>query len=159
MKTRRRGRRIAVTTGLCVLLIGLAVIVWYREEIRASYALWVNFERLPDNERGYAEYRHRATGMLFVPLRAQFDSMVVIRVLDVFQEFVNDRDHIPDTILVISVSLRFDEIEDQVKSCVHVPLDTRTTWKQDLLHRLEIRRVFANRDSIPTMLQLHIGWE
>ena len=68
MNARRRGRRIAITTGLCVLLIGLAIVLWYREEIRASYVLWKNFERLPDNERGYAEYRHRTTGMLFVSL-------------------------------------------------------------------------------------------
>ncbi len=66
MKTRRRGKRIAITTGLCVLLIGLAVIVWYREQIQVSCVLWVNFERLPNNNRGCAEYRHRATGMLFV---------------------------------------------------------------------------------------------
>ena len=68
MNTRRRGKRIALITDVCVLVIGLAAIVWYRAEIRASYTLWVNFERLPDNERGYAEYRHRATGMLFVRL-------------------------------------------------------------------------------------------
>ena len=66
--TTRRGRRIALITGICVLVTGLAAIVWYRAEIRASYALWVNFERLPDNARGYAEYRHRATGMPFVRL-------------------------------------------------------------------------------------------
>ena len=68
MTTRRRGKRIALTTGLCVVVIGLAVMVWYREEIRTSYSLWKTFERLPDNERGYAEYRHRATGMVFVKL-------------------------------------------------------------------------------------------
>jgi len=55
MSAGRRGMR-AESTGL------------YREEIRASYVLWVNFERLPDNERRFPEYRHRATGMVFVRL-------------------------------------------------------------------------------------------
>ena len=68
MSTKRTGRRIALATGLCVLVIGLAVIVSYREEIRTSYVLWKNFERVPDYERGYTDYRHRATGMLFLRL-------------------------------------------------------------------------------------------
>ena len=58
MSTGARGRRTALTTGLCVLVVGLAIVVWYREEIRTSYLLGKNFEPLPNNKRGYAEYRH-----------------------------------------------------------------------------------------------------
>lgn len=58
----------ALVLGLCVLVVGLAIVSSYREEIRASYTLWKNFERLGNGETGYPEYRHRTTGMVFVKL-------------------------------------------------------------------------------------------
>lgn len=35
----RRGRRIALASGLGVLLTGLSIVFWYRERIHASYLL------------------------------------------------------------------------------------------------------------------------
>lgn len=68
MVTRRRGRTIALASGLCVLVVGLVVVAGYDEEIHASYVLWKHFERLASNKRGCPEYRHRTTGMVFVKL-------------------------------------------------------------------------------------------
>jgi len=63
----RGGRTTLLTAALVVA--GLFAGLWtFRRELLAFFILRDQFERLPHNEQGYAEYRHRATGIVFVRL-------------------------------------------------------------------------------------------
>ncbi len=62
MRTRRRGRRIALTTGVCLLVL----VGWYHSELRTWYLFWKQFESLGRNDQGYPEYRHRQFGIVMV---------------------------------------------------------------------------------------------
>ncbi len=66
MRTRRRGRRIALITGVCVLVIGVALVGWYHNELQTWYLFWKQFESLGKNDQGYPEYRHRQFGIVMV---------------------------------------------------------------------------------------------
>ena len=60
----RRGRKIAITAGaLALVVLGLATwLSW------PHLRFWWLFEPLGPNAQGYAEYRHRKTGIVFVSL-------------------------------------------------------------------------------------------
>ena len=57
-----------VFTGLAVLVVAFVVVVGYWTEIVEWYRFRQLFESLGRNEQGYAEYRHRETGIVFVSL-------------------------------------------------------------------------------------------
>ena len=62
---RRKGRTVAIVAGAGVLALTLLIGVYWQE-----IASWVKFvylfESVGRNEQGYAEYRHRQTGIVFV---------------------------------------------------------------------------------------------
>ena len=63
-----RPRRVTLLVGLLVFAL-VPVAAWlYRHEIRAWYDFRQEFERLPENEQGHPEYRHRRTRIIFVRL-------------------------------------------------------------------------------------------
>ena len=66
MNNRTKGKRVVIIAGtfLVVLVLGTVWLSW--DNIRSWYSFWRQFERLPDNEQGYPEYRHRETGIVFV---------------------------------------------------------------------------------------------
>ena len=66
MRTPRRGRRIALITGVCLLVIGVALVGWYHNELQTWYLFWKQFESLGKNDQGYPEYRHRQFGIVMV---------------------------------------------------------------------------------------------
>ena len=61
-----KGKRLT----LLVAWVGVALVVViagiYRDDIVVWYRLTRDFERLPQNEQGYPEYRHRQTGIVMV---------------------------------------------------------------------------------------------
>jgi formylglycine-generating enzyme required for sulfatase activity len=60
----KKGRSLAILTGVALVAL-LAVLVWVnREHIRFLF----DFESLGLNAQGYAEFRHRKTGIIFVRL-------------------------------------------------------------------------------------------
>lgn len=65
---RSKGKRLALAIGVLVVLIIAGVTIASWDTIRAHYVFWRRFERLPDNEQGYPEFRHRQTGIVFVGL-------------------------------------------------------------------------------------------
>jgi len=68
MKRSSPGRRAALLAA-CAVLVLLLVLGWSaRAQIRARYLLTTQFERLPANPQGLAEYRHPETGVIFVHL-------------------------------------------------------------------------------------------
>ncbi|MEM7230968.1 MAG: formylglycine-generating enzyme family protein [Planctomycetota bacterium] len=67
-KTTKRGKWIALTAGLGVLVLGGVIGVVYRSEILAWYDFYQLFESVGRNEQRYSEYRHRQTGIVFVSL-------------------------------------------------------------------------------------------
>ena len=64
--SRRGGKKQALLAGGIVLVLLLTILALFQDYIRSWYQLWKQFERLADNEQGYAEYRHRETGIVFV---------------------------------------------------------------------------------------------
>jgi len=68
MPRTKNGRRIALLSGVVVVAV-LAVSVWVnRQEVRAWYLFWREFESLGKNAQGYLEYKHLQTGIVFVAL-------------------------------------------------------------------------------------------
>ena len=65
MKTRRKGRTIAISVGIGVAVLIAILGLRFRHDLRAWYLLATEFDRLPDNSEGFAEYRHERTGMVF----------------------------------------------------------------------------------------------
>ncbi len=64
----KKGRKVALVAGLALVVLSVAMVWTYWEEIRSWYALWRDFEALGKNAQGYPEYRHRQTGMVMVGL-------------------------------------------------------------------------------------------
>ncbi len=65
MKKRNKSRTGLLT--ICVLAVIFLAVAWaYRRELRAWYLFVTRFERLPENQQGYPEYRHRQTGVVMV---------------------------------------------------------------------------------------------
>ena len=60
---------LAVSASIAVAgALYLAFLCIYNEETRTRYLLWKNFENLGRNEQGFAEYRHKETGITFILL-------------------------------------------------------------------------------------------
>ena len=59
-----RGRTPALAAAVTVVVI-IAVVIW---STWADIRFWMDFEKLGPNEQGYAEYRHRDSGIVFVSL-------------------------------------------------------------------------------------------
>ncbi len=68
MESHKKGRKVALVAGLALVVLSVAMVWTYREEIRSWYAFWRDFESLGKNAQGYPEYRHRHTGIVFVGL-------------------------------------------------------------------------------------------
>ena len=66
MDKKRKGKWVALLGGAIVLVVVGLIVSLYRREIRTWLLLLTRFERLPDNEQGYPEYRHKETGIIFV---------------------------------------------------------------------------------------------
>ncbi len=66
MKKRSKGRRTSLVVAIAVVATLLLIGFGLRREMRAWYVLFTEFERLPNNEQGYSEYRHVQTGIVFV---------------------------------------------------------------------------------------------
>ena len=62
---RRKGRTVAIVAGAGVLALALLLGVYW-EEIAAWIKFVRTFEDIGTNEQGYAEYRHRETGIVMV---------------------------------------------------------------------------------------------
>ena len=62
---RRKGRTVAIVAGVGVLALALLLGVYW-EEIAAWIKFVRTFEDIGTNEQGYAEYRHRETGIVMV---------------------------------------------------------------------------------------------
>ncbi len=58
------GRKVALASAIALLLL-LPVVLWTSW---ADILFLIDFESLGLNEQGYAEYRHRQTGIVFVSL-------------------------------------------------------------------------------------------
>ena len=63
-----RGRKLAAITGGCLLGATGAGVLVFRKAIYSQYILATRFERLGANGQGYCEYRHVATGIVFIRL-------------------------------------------------------------------------------------------
>jgi formylglycine-generating enzyme required for sulfatase activity len=70
MPAKRRGIRIAVFAASTVLLVAIVVIFLNWPHLVAWYEFRQQFETLDSNAQGYAEYRHRQTGIVFVRVPA-----------------------------------------------------------------------------------------
>ena len=68
MSVKRRGKGRTLTAGAVALLVGLALLVYFKDELKAWYVVWTQFERIETNPQGYAEYLHRRTDIVFVRL-------------------------------------------------------------------------------------------
>ena len=68
MSLERRGKGPTLAAGAAVLLVGLALLVYFSDELKGWYVVWTSFERIETNPQGYAEFRHRRTGIVFVRL-------------------------------------------------------------------------------------------
>ena len=68
MQKSLKGRRTALLAGFVLLCLALAILYSYRGELRAWYEFYQQFESLGKNDQGYPEYRHLATGIVFVSL-------------------------------------------------------------------------------------------
>ncbi len=64
----KKGRKVALLAGLALVVLSVAVVWTYWEELRSWYAFRRDFERLGKNVQDYPEYRHRETGIVFVGL-------------------------------------------------------------------------------------------
>src|SRR5262245_59263003 len=65
----RRGRRAALMAGLALLVVLLFAGYYSRDIVQGVGFKW-RFEQLGQNVQGYAEYRHRKTGIVFVRIPA-----------------------------------------------------------------------------------------
>ena len=68
MAHKRKGRKVALVTGLALVVLSVAMLWTYRKEIESWFAFRRDFESLGRNAQGYAEYQHRETGIVFVRL-------------------------------------------------------------------------------------------
>lgn len=68
MKIRGMGRTVSLVIGVGVAVLLSTMGMLFKREIRGWYLLVTQFERLPDNAKGYAEYKHELTGIVFVRL-------------------------------------------------------------------------------------------
>ncbi len=59
-----KGRKVALVAGVALVVLSVGMVWTYWKEI----GFFLKFERLGKNEQGYAEYRHRETGIVFVGL-------------------------------------------------------------------------------------------
>ena len=66
--TGKGGRRVAVCSGVAVVVLLASLACDNHERIRRWYVLWTAFERLEENPQGYREYKHRQTGIVFISL-------------------------------------------------------------------------------------------
>ncbi len=66
----KKGRKVALVAGIALVVLSVAMVWTYRDGLVAWYVLWQNFESLGKNAQGYAEYRHRQTGIVFVGIAA-----------------------------------------------------------------------------------------
>lgn len=72
---RKKGRKPAFLVIAAVLLAVLTSVAVFRERLWHQYLFVTQFERLPDNASGYAEYRHKQTRIIFVRLSGGTFSM------------------------------------------------------------------------------------
>ena len=68
MPSKRTATKLSLLAGAIAILVGLLVIGLNFSTIVAWYEFRQQFEALGDNDQGYAEYRHRQTGIIFVSL-------------------------------------------------------------------------------------------
>ena len=68
MQSRARGKKLAGIAGLTVIVILVSMVWIFRDDIRHWRQLFNHFDRLGRNARGYTEYQHTRTGIVFVLL-------------------------------------------------------------------------------------------